>query len=128
MKGRSLECHAFYKDVPVYLRLRHLRVAFLARCTAISPRTQPITFKVETTFHTHTSLGVMRRIAFRLLLSSCVCVCLCVPCFWTSGKGFEIETSFFKLRGITPDITCKILTQIGLKIPRWRKNGGCATL
>ena len=81
MKGRSLECHAFHKDVPVYLRLRRLRVAFLARGTASSPRTQPITFKVETTFHTHASLCEMQRIAFRLLLSLRECVCLSVCVF-----------------------------------------------
>ena len=45
-------------------------------------------------------LGEMQRIAFRLMLSSCVCVCVClpvcvcVPRLWTSGKWFEIETSF----------------------------------
>ena len=51
----------------------------------------------------------------------CVCLslCVCMARLWTSGKRFEIETSFcFKLRGITPDIICK--TQIGLQIPRWR--------
>ena len=68
------------------------------------------------------SLDEMQCIAFRLMVSSrvlvCVCVCMCV---WTSAKRFEIETSFFfKLRGITPDIICKSLTQIGLQIPRWR--------
>ena len=130
MKGKSLEFHAFHKDVPVYLRLRRLRVAFLARGTASSPRPQLIKFKVETTFHTHTSLDEMQRIAFRLLLSSyvcvclsvciCVCVCVCMPRLWTSGKRFEIETSFFLLRGMTPDITCKSFTQICLQISRWR--------
>ena len=44
-------------------------------------------------------LGEMQRTAFRLLISSCVCVCLsvcvCMPRLWTSGKWFEIETSFF---------------------------------
>ena len=28
--------------------------------------------------HTAESLGEMQRIAFRLMLSSCVCVCVCV--------------------------------------------------
>ena len=55
----------------------------------------------------------------------CVCVsvsvCVCMPRLWTSGKLFEIEPSFFfELRGITPDIRCKSLTQIELQIPRWR--------
>ena len=27
----------------------------------------------------------------------CVCVCVCMLCLWTSGKRFEIETSFFVL-------------------------------
>ena len=76
-------------------------------------------------------LGEMQRIAFRLMPSSCVrvcvcvsvcvcvCVLLCMPRLWTPGKRFEIETSFFfKLRAITPDITCKSLTQIELQIPR----------
>ena len=50
-----------------------------------------------------------------------VCVCVCVLCLWSSGKRFEIETSFFfKLRGITPDIISKNLTQIRLQISRWR--------
>ena len=45
-------------------------------------------------------LGEMQRIAFRLMLSSCVCVCVCLsvcvcmPRLWTSGKRLEIETSF----------------------------------
>ena len=49
----------------------------------------------------------------------CVCACVCVCPFVDLKKRFEIET-FFKLRGITPDINCKSLTQIGLQIPRWR--------
>ena len=75
-------------------------------------------------------LGEMQRIAFHLMLSSCVCVCICLSCvcvfvcmprLWTSGKRFEIVTSFFfKLRGMTPDIICKSFTQIGLQIPIWR--------
>ena len=40
-------------------------------------------------------LGEMQRIAFRLMLSSCVCVSVCMPRLWTPGKRFEIETSFF---------------------------------
>ena len=70
-------------------------------------------------------LGEMQRIAFRLMLSSCVCVCVCLSvcvytALWTSGIRLEIETSFFKLFEMTPDITCKSFTQIGLQIPRWR--------
>ena len=50
-------------------------------------------------------LGETQRIAFRLMLSSCVyvCVCVCVsvcvcmPHLWTSGKRFEIETPFLFL-------------------------------
>ena len=46
-------------------------------------------------------LGEMQRIAFRLMLSSCVCVCVCVcvcmPRLWSSGKRLEIETPFFVL-------------------------------
>ena len=53
----------------------------------------------------------MQRIAFRLMLSSCVCVgvsvclsvcvCVCMPRLWTPGKWFEIDVVFFKLRGMT---------------------------
>ena len=72
-----------------------------------------------------TFVGEMQRIAFRLMLSSCVsmcvCVCVCVfVVFVNARKIVWIETSFFKLRGITPDIICKSLTQIGLQIPRWQ--------
>ena len=50
-----------------------------------------------------------------------VCVYVCMPRLWTSGKRFELETSFFsELLGMTRDITCKSFTQIGLQIPRWR--------
>ena len=71
-------------------------------------------------------LGEMQRIIFRLMLRTtrvcvCVSVCVCMPRLWTSGKRFEIETCFCaKLRGITPDIICRSLTQILLQIPRWR--------
>ena len=62
-------------------------------------------------------LGEMQCIAFCLMLSSCVCMLH----LWTPGKRFQIETSFlFKLYRMTPDITCKSLTQIRLQIPRWR--------
>ena len=45
----------------------------------------------------------MQRIAFRLMLVSCVSVCLsvcvfvsvCMPRLWTPGKRFEIEMPFF---------------------------------
>ena len=37
-------------------------------------------------------LGEMQRIAFRLMLPSCVCLCVCMPRLWTSEKRFEIET------------------------------------
>ena len=130
MKGRSLECDAFQNDVPVYLRLGCLRVAYLTRGTASSPRAQPITFKVETTFHTPTSLGEMQRIAFRLLLSShvcvyvclsvCVFVCVCVYMPLDLRKTVWDRDVVFLLRGMTPDITCKRFTQIWLQIPRWR--------
>ena len=51
----------------------------------------------------HQFLGEMQRIAFRLMLSSCVSVCVsvclsvcvCMPRLWTSGKRFEIEMPFF---------------------------------
>ena len=50
-------------------------------------------------------LGEMQRIAFRLLLSTCVCVSMCVcvcvsecmPRLWTPGKRYEVETSFIYL-------------------------------
>ena len=61
--------------------------------------------------HLTTFLGEMQRIAFRLLLSTCVCVCVCLcvyvsvgmcvcvsvymPRLWTPGKRFEVDTSFF---------------------------------
>ena len=49
----------------------------------------------------------MQRIAFRLLLSSCVCVCVsvcvsvCLPRLWMPGKRFEIETFFLIARNNT---------------------------
>ena len=69
-------------------------------------------------------LGEMQRIAFRLMLSSCMSVCVCVSVYaafvdarkTVRDRGVVV----FKLRGITPDIICKSLTQIGLQIPRWR--------
>ena len=46
-------------------------------------------------------------------------VCVYMPPLWTPEKRCEIETSV-KLRGMTTDITCKSLTQIGLQIPIWQ--------
>ena len=47
------------------------------------------------------------RVRARVRACVCVCVCVCVVSrLWTSGKRFEIKTSFFfKLLGMTPDIT-----------------------
>ena len=55
-------------------------------------------------------------------LSVCVCECrVCGP----QKNGFRQRCRFcFKLRGITPDIIYKSLTQIGLQIQRWQTNGG----
>ena len=70
-------------------------------------------------------LGEMQRIAFRLMLSTCVCR----PRLWTPGKQFEIETSFFfKLRVITQHITCRSLTQIQYKFQDGGQNGRRETL
>ena len=68
-------------------------------------------------------LGEMQRIAFRLMLSSCVCVCVCVylsvsVCVYAAFVRYRRR--FLKLLGMTPDITCKSFTQIGLQIRRWR--------
>ena len=38
-------------------------------------------------------VGEMQRIAFCLLLS--VCVCVCMSHLWMPGKRLEIKTSFF---------------------------------
>ena len=72
-------------------------------------------------------LGEMQRIAFRLLLWSCmsvsVCVCVCLCVCRVCGRqenSLRQKRRFFKWRGITPDIICKSLTQIELQIPRWR--------
>ena len=66
-------------------------------------------------------LGETQRIAFRLLLSTCVCLCVCMPHLWTPGNGLRYRRRFFlKLRGMTPDVACKSFTQIGLQIPRCR--------
>ena len=78
-------------------------------------------------------LGEMQRIAIRLMLSSyvCVSVCMyvCMPRFWTPGERFEIETLFFfKLRGMTPGITCKSLTQSDYEFQCGEQNGGCDIL
>ena len=70
----------------------------------------------------------MQRIAFRLILSSCVCVCVCVSfrvCVWRvcrrQENGLRWRRRFyFRLREMTPDITCKSFTQIRLQISRGR--------
>ena len=73
----------------------------------------------------------MQCIAFRLMLSSCVCVCVCVsmPRLWMPGTLLGIETSFFfKLREMTPDITCTSLTQkLDYKFQYGEQNGGRET-
>ena len=81
---------------------------------------------LEMYFSSTSFLGEMQRIAFSPMLSSCVCasvcvcVCVCMPRLWTSGKRFEIETSFFLIARNNTAHTCKSFTQIGLQIPRWR--------
>ena len=76
-------------------------------------------------------LGELQRIAFRLMLSSscmCVCVCLCVSvcvCVYAAFVDlrktvWDRDVLFSILLRMTPDITCKSFTQIGLQIPRWR--------
>ena len=52
---------------------------------------------------------------------ACLCACVCMPRLWTSGNCLRYRRRFsFKLLGMTPDIICNSLTQIGLQIPRWR--------
>ena len=62
-------------------------------------------------------VGEMQRIAFRLMILSCVRV---YAAFVDLRKTLSDKDRFYKLCGITPDIICKSLTQIGLQIPRWR--------
>ena len=75
-----------------------------------------------------TFLGEMQRIAFRLMLSSCVCLSICLSvclsvCVYAAFVDdrktvWDRDVVFFKLRGMTPNITYKSFTQIGLQIPR----------
>ena len=51
-----------------------------------------------------------------------VCLSLCMYAAFVDLRKTvcDRDTVFFKLLGMTPDITCKSFTQIGLQIPRWR--------
>ena len=92
-------------------------------------------------------LGEMQCIEFRLMLSSyvcvgvcvgvcvyvraCACVCVCVYAAFVDLRKTVWDRDvvfFFKLRGITPEIIYKSLTQIGLQIPKWWTNSGRETL
>ena len=52
----------------------------------------------------------------------CVCVCVCVYAAFVHLRKTvsDRDVVFFKLCGMTPDITWKSLTQIGLQIQIWR--------
>ena len=56
-------------------------------------------------------LCFFRRNATHCISPYAIVVCVCMPRLWTPGKRFEIETYFFKLRGITPDIICNHFTR-----------------
>ena len=58
---------------------------------------------------------------YAIVVCVCLCesVCVCRVC-GPQQTVWHRDVAFFKLRGITPDIICKSLTQIGLQIP-WRR-------
>ena len=98
------------------LDIKHLTELFI--CLVVARFQFALTAYTE---HSLSILGEMQRTAFRLMLSSscvCVCVCLSVCVCRVCGpqkNGLRLWRRFcFKLRGITPDISCKSLTQIGL--------------
>ena len=82
-------------------------------CAFVPGHKRPFDLGTKTLFDLTWFLDEMQRIAFRLMLSSCVCMCMCVdvcfclsvgvcmPRLWTSGKRFEIETSFLIPRNNT---------------------------
>ena len=57
---------------------------------------------------------------YAIIMCMCVCLCVCLCVYMCMCVCVSVCVSFFKLLGITPDITCKSFTQIGLQIPRWR--------
>ena len=61
---------------------------------------------------------------------ACVRACVCMPRLWTPEKRFEIEASFyFKLHGMTPDITYIIvLHKSDYKFQDGGQNGGSETI
>ena len=75
-------------------------------------------------------LDEMQRIAFALCyrhvcVSVCVCVCVCVSAAFVDLRKtvWDRRRFSFKMLGMTPDVTCKSFTQIGLQIPRcWHKS------
>ena len=80
------------------------RAHVLARACSISNRFPEV---LKRGIHIQTHMHARMHASARAV----VCVCVCMPCLWTSGKRFELETSFFlKLYGITLDIICKSLT------------------
>ena len=60
---------------------------------------------------------------YAIVMCVCLSVCLCVYAAFVDARKTVWDryvNFFYKLRGMLPYITCKIFTQIGLQIRRWR--------
>ena len=59
---------------------------------------------------------------YAIIMCVCVCLCACVHAAFVDLRKtvWVRDVVFSKLLGMTPDITCKSFTQIGLHFPRRR--------
>ena len=96
---------SFYAGLSCVNNSSHCRLALLmVRQQSISWRNAILCFVRRNATHCISPYVIVVCVCVSVCLSICVYVCVYMLRLWTSGKWFEIETSFlYKLLGITLD-------------------------